>query len=105
MLSNVQKITIYHSYIYFIILVKLVFLFFMIYYRALKHKKKQDTPTGKWALLWKERTESIFIYSMAFLCIIIFNPFKKGLIIIDEHTRVLLFIYGFVILMTRLGWD
>jgi len=95
-----MKSSAWDSFIVFIIIVKILFVVFAaleIYYKV---EKKQDTVWSNWALYWKERLEFIFIISMAIVCIILFNPFSKGPLVLDEHVRLLLFVYGFIILIT-----
>ena len=41
---------------------------------------------------------------MALVCIIIFYPYYSDTIYIDKETRLLLFIYGFIILITA-NWS
>jgi len=37
---------------------------------------------------------------MAIVCIVLFNPISKGTLVVDDHIRLLLFVYGFIILIT-----
>lgn len=103
----------YDYLIIFIIFIKLVFLLFFIiekYYAYQLYKnpssidKKYYTDNYNWATYWKERLELIFIILMAFVCIIVFYPFYSDTLFIDKETRLLLYIYGFIILITA-KWD
>ena len=103
----------YSNFIIFIIFIKLIFLVFLIiekyysyklYHNPTTIEKKYDTANYNWAIYWKERLELIFIILMAFVCIIIFYPYYTDTIFIDKETRLLLFIYGFIILITA-NWS
>ena len=93
-------------FIFFIILIKLVFIIsaighiFLTYFS--KNKEIQDRVDPK-LLYWKERTEFVFIASMAILLIYHFNPHlsKKP---ISEETAILFFLYGWIILFTA-KWE
>jgi hypothetical protein len=101
----------YDNFIIFIIFVKVIFVIFDIiskYYGYKVKNKSSYTPAEikkytqnyQWALFWKERIELIFIILMALVCIIVFYPFYSDTVYIDKETRILLFIYGFIILLT-----
>ena len=95
-----MKSSAWDSFVVFIIFVKICFVLFAaleIYYKI---EKKEGTAWSNWALYWKERLEFVFIISMAIVCIILFNPFSKGSLVVDDHVRLLLFVYGFIILIT-----
>lgn len=92
-----MKSSFFDSLVIFAIFVKILFVLFAIleFYSKIKHKS-----WASWALYWKQRTEFIFIIAMAFICIVLFNPFSSGELVVDRHVRVLLFIYGIIILIT-----
>jgi hypothetical protein len=105
----------YDNFIIFIIFVKVIFVIFDIiekyYGYKIKQKSsytpaenKQYTQNYQWAKYWKERVELIFIILMALVCIVVFYPFYSDTVYIDKDTRLLLFIYGFVILITA-NWS
>jgi hypothetical protein len=103
----------YSKFIIFIIFIKLVFLIFLLiekyysyqlYHNPSAIKQKYDSENYNWAIYWKERLELIFIILMAFVCIIVFYPNYSDTIFIDKETRLLLFIYGFIILLTA-NWN
>ncbi len=48
---------------------------------------------------WKERVEFVFIALMSFMLIYLFYPRSTKPIIIDYETKLLLFIYGIIILI------
>lgn len=87
-------------FIFFIILIKIVFIISAIGHLILSHstntKAKQIDPK---LVYWKERTEFIFIISMAILLIYHFNPrlSKKP---ISEETALLFFLFGWILIFT-----
>jgi hypothetical protein len=95
-----MKSSAWDSFVVFIIFVKICFVLFAaleVYYKV---EKKEGTAWAEWALYWKERLEFVFIISMAIVCIVLFNPISKGTLVVDDHVRLLLFVYGFIILIT-----
>jgi len=92
----------YNVYIIFIITVKVIFLILAITNKYLVIKKS-DPQLQKKIFKLKEKVEYLFVVLMGILCIVLFNPFNKENIIIDNTTRLLLFIYGFVSLLTSKG--
>jgi uncharacterized membrane protein YiaA len=95
-----MKSSAWDSFVVFIIFVKVLFVVFSaleIYYKV---EKKENSAWSNWALYWKERLEFIFIISVSLLCIVLFNPISSGALVIDYHVRFLLFVYGFIILIT-----
>ena len=103
----------YDNFIILVIFVKIVFVVFALIARYYEFKisksvssteKQQYTQNYNWAIYWKERLEFLFIILMALVCIIIFYPFYSDTLYIDKETRLLLFIYGFIILITA-NWS
>lgn len=103
----------YDNFIIFIIFVKIIFVIFTLiekyYGYKITHnpaidKKQYYVDNYTWAIYWKERLEFIFIILMALVCIIIFYPYYSDTVYIDKETRLLLFIYGFIILITA-NWN
>ena len=98
----------YDIFVILVIIIKLIFVCFAIltkYYKyKIEHSTKSDisyyTTQYNWSNYWKERLETIFLICMGFICIIVFNPFYGYRFIIDEETRILLFLFGIIILIT-----
>jgi hypothetical protein len=87
-------------FIFFIIIVKIVFIIsaiahLILSYSTIPKAKKIDNKVS----YWKERTEFIFIISMAILLIYHFNPrlSKKP---IGEETALLFFLFGWILIFT-----
>lgn len=99
---------IYTIYIYFIVLIKLLFIGLSINMIILKRKKEQNTDKYNKLSYWKSRIEFIFITAMALLLIILFNPLNKkksfNNICVDNETRILLFLFGIILILTS-KWD
>ena len=66
----------------------------------LKLKHKEHSETDKKIVFWKERLEFIFIILMAVLLIYLFNPRNDRSISIDYETKILLYLFGFILLIT-----
>jgi hypothetical protein len=98
----------YDLFIILVIIIKLIFIIFAIltkYYKyKIEHSSKSEisyyTTYYNWSNYWKERLETFFLICMGFICIIVFNPFYGYRFIIDEETRILLFLFGIIILIT-----
>ena len=91
-------------YIYLIFFVKLCFIFLALYHLYLRTKGKADSETNQQILFWKERIEFVFIILMSFLLIYLFNVRTNRLSMIDHETKLLLFLFGFVLIITA-KWD
>ncbi len=87
-------------FVFFIILVKIIFIISAIGHVILSHstssKAKKIDPK---LVYWKERMEFIFIISMSILLIYHFNPrFSKKPI--SEETALLFFLFGWILIFT-----
>jgi hypothetical protein len=87
-------------FVFFIILIKIVFMLSAIGHIYFSHSTKPNVKKIDDKLLYfKERTEFIFIISMSILLIYHFNPhFSKK--IINEETSFLFFLFGLVLIIT-----
>jgi hypothetical protein len=94
--------TVYDYYIYLIFFVKIIFILLAITHIYLKNT--DNTDLDKNILYWKERVEFIFICLMSVLLIYIFNPRLNKEFIINSETRLLLFLFGFILVITA-KWD
>ena len=92
-------------FIFFIVLIKLVFIISAIGHILLtyfsKNKQRQDRIDPK-LLYWKERTEFVFIASMAILLIYHFKPGHSKPI--EKESALLFFLFGWVLLFTA-KWE
>lgn len=90
--------------LFFIILIKLVFIISAIGHLIFSHAKSDKASNLDTKFVyWKERTEFIFIASMAILLIYHFHPAlsKKS---ISEETALLFFLFGWILLFTA-KWE
>jgi hypothetical protein len=92
--------TFYALFIYFIILIKIVFIVSKLLTRYLEHKKSEKYQETLLSLEYiSEKSEFIFVFCMSILLILLFNPYNKTFVITKE-TRILLFLYGIIIILT-----
>jgi len=66
----------------------------------LKFKHRENTELYKVLFYWKGRVEFIFVVLMALLLIYLFNPKKNRLFMIDGETKLLLYLFGIVLIIT-----
>jgi hypothetical protein len=90
----------YTIYIFITFLIKIVFVILATVHLYLKFKNKTDSDLDKQVLFWRERTEFIFTSLMAFLLIYLFNPKNNRIFMINRETKVLLFLFGFILIIT-----
>ena len=89
----------YKLYIYLIISIKVGFIIMALLHIYLKLKKKENSELDKKIIYWKGKFEFIFIFLMSILLIYLFNPRNKNFII-DYETKILLYLFGFILLIT-----
>ena len=95
----------YDKFIYLVICVKLIFIGLSIYLVYIKRKEPNNKNKINQITHLKKRVETIFITFMSLLLIYLFNPrYTKNELILDYETRLLLFLFGFVLLITR-DWE
>ena len=91
-------------YITFIFLIKVGFILMALTHIYLKAKGEEKSDLDKKVLYWKERFEFIFVATMALLLIYLFNPRGNRAALIDKETSLLLYLFGFVLIITA-RWD
>jgi len=94
----------YDIYITCVIIVKAIFIVLSLTYIYLKIKNKQNTTLASKVNYWKERVEFLFVLLMALLLIYLFNPRANRSNINDTETKILFFLFGFVLLITA-KWE
>jgi len=90
----------YNLYIIFIIIIKVGFILLAVSHIYLQAKGEEHSELDQIILYWKERVEFIFVIGMALLLIYLFNPRRKIQIIIDTETKILLTLFGFILIIT-----
>jgi hypothetical protein len=91
-------------YVTSILMVKIVFVILVVYRLYVKSKKTQDKKLLETLEFWKSRVEFLFISLMCILLIYLFNPRANRINIIDSNTKLLLYLFGFVLLLTE-SWS
>ena len=94
----------YDIYIISIVLVKIGFIGLAATHLYLKHNGKTNSEKDKEVLFWKERFEFVFIILMACLLRYLFNPRNDRSFMINYETKLLLFLFGFILLITA-NWQ
>jgi uncharacterized membrane protein len=89
------------NYIRFTFTVKIVFVILLLADLYLK-KKKKDTKLQTKIVIWKEKTETLFIILMSLLIIYLFNPFVVRSVVLDYEAKLLLFLFGVISIVLRL---
>ena len=92
--------TSYNAFITFIIIIKIIFVIFAVSHVYLKIKGEENSKTDKTAVYWKERLEFIFKILMAILLIWLFNPRTQKAVLIEGETKLLLYLFGFILIIT-----
>lgn len=90
----------YSIYIFFIVLIKIIFICLSIYSIILRKKGEEKTNKYSKIIFWKDRIEFIFIIAMALLLIYLFNSYNKNTKCVDYETRILLFLFGIILIIT-----
>lgn len=94
----------FDMYVTSIFLIKIGFVLMAIAHIYLKAKGKEKSDLDKKILFWKERFELIFIALMSILLIYVFNPRYDNINLIDKETKILLYLFGFILLITS-DWE
>ena len=81
--------------IYFTFFIKFVFITSTLYLKYLEHEHK----TNQTLSYWKDRSEFIFKACLSVILIILFNPRRKTPLVINSETKVLLYLYGFIVIL------
>lgn len=94
------------SYIILIIIVKFCFLLLVLHLLVVKRRLKKNPDNIKFKASLeminrrKYRVEFIFTILMACLLIYLFYPNRKEHLLIDYETRLLLYLFGFILIIT-----
>jgi hypothetical protein len=89
----------FNTFITFVFIVKIIFILLSILIRYIEKNGSSNKKLIGKLNYWRDRLEFIFIVCMAAICIYLFGPFfsKK---VIGGETRLLLFAFGIIILIT-----
>lgn len=94
----------FDMYIILIFIVKIIFICLAVYRLYVKAKQPNDKKLLEKVEYWKLRFEFMFISLMSILLIYIFNPRSNNVYLIDGETKLLLYLFGFVLLLTE-NWS
>lgn len=92
-------------FIYLIFAIKIGFILMAVTNIILKAKGDLDSDLAKQISYWKERFEFIFVILMSILLIYLFNPRGDKMVMINGETKILLYLFGFVLLLTAKWGD
>lgn len=87
-------------YIILIFIIKIIFIILAITDVIIKRKKPLNKKLSGTIEFWKERFEFVFIAMMSLLLIYLFNPRSNRMGMITGETKLLLFLFGFVLIIT-----
>jgi len=88
-------------YVFLIFLVKIIFIILALYEKVLKNDGKKNQVKEAKITYWKERVEFVFIILMSLLLIYIFFPHANNRMnLINSEVKLLLFLFGFVLIIT-----
>jgi hypothetical protein len=88
--------TAFDCLIYFTFFIKIIFIGSTLSLKYLEHKNKNVNTQN--LTFWKERSEFIFKACLSLILIILFNPLNKTPVVINFETKVLLYLYGFIVI-------
>ena len=83
--------------IYFTFFIKLIFIGSIISLKYVEHQNKNANTQS--LTFWKERSEFIFKACLSLILIILFNPRRKTPLVINSETKLLLYLYGFIVIL------
>ena len=90
----------FDMYVTLIFIVKIMFILLAVAHIYLNTKGKSKSTLDKKIVYWKDRLEFVFVALMSVLLIYLFNPRASKPVVIDKETKVLLFLFGFVLIIT-----
>lgn len=93
----------YNIYITLVFFVKIIFILLALTHIFIKLKGKENSTLDKKIEYWKERVEFVFVVMMSLLLIYIFSP-RVRTTTVDGETKILLYLFGFVLLITA-KWE
>ena len=91
-------------YIVLVFIVKIIFIILSVVHLYFKNHGKNNYKKDVEILFWKERVEFVFIILMSLLLIYLFNPRNNRLFMITHETKLLLFLFGIILIITA-KWE
>ena len=93
-----QNSPIFEAFLYFILIVKILFVF-CLFMKVMESKKGNEKKEKKYAH-YEERLHNLFTFCMGILLIILFSGINNVPICVDGHTKFFLFVFGALSLTT-----
>ena len=93
-----QNSRLLEAYLFFILIVKMLFVFFLIL--KIQASRKGDKEKEEKYNNYQQKLHKLFTGSMGILLIILFLPRNKGEVCVDGHTKLFLFIFGVLSIIT-----
>ena len=94
----------FDKYVTLIVLIKVIFVILAVSHLYFSFKGEEDSKKDKKVVYWKERVEFVFIAFMSIMLIYLFNPRQNREVLLDFETKLLLYLFGFILLITA-KWD
>jgi Ca2+/Na+ antiporter len=88
------------AYLFLLFVLKIVFIIMALTTIYLKMKGKENSELYKNLFYLKGRVEFVFVILMALLLVYLFNPRKNRLNMINGEVKLLLYLFGIVLLIT-----
>lgn len=94
----------FDKYVMLVFLFKILFAILAILHLYFVFKGKANSEKDIKVEYWKDRVEFVFVALMSLMLLYLFYPRSTKPIIIDFETKLLLFVYGIIILIGA-KWD
>lgn len=91
-------------YVTFIFIVKIIFIILAVSMLYIRVKTPKNTKLIESLKFWKERMELIFKAMISLMLIYLFNPRSNNIGLINKETKLLLFLFGFILIITA-NWS
>jgi hypothetical protein len=91
----------FHSYLKIILMIKIIFILLAIYGLFLHYYSPTNKKLLNIVTYWKSRSEFVLITLMSILFMYLFNPLNDHIDRIDSELKVVLFLFGFTLLLTE----
>ena len=94
----------YNVFITIIFIVKIIFIILAASHIYFKVKDDEKSSMAIETKYWKERLEFVFTILIALLLIYLFSPRVNRISMIDRETKLLLYLFGFLLIVTA-KWE
>ena len=93
-----QNSLLFEGFLYFILIIKILFVF-CLFMKVLESRKGNKCKENKYAQ-YEERFHNLWHFSMGILLIILFSGVNNKIVCVDGHTKFFLFVFGVLSLTT-----